>query len=99
MWATCLLKCAARPGRKFLNSTKLLPPRSWVYHVESLPAPFPILIPLGLRDRGRWGNIATQKDRFVQSDFREDRLRKSFSRKIRFAEIRKGFNRTSAKFP
>ncbi len=70
-----------------------------MYQVASLPAPLPIRIPLGLRERGRWGNIATQNDRLVQSDLREDLFKKSFNLKILLADIRKGFSNISPKFP
>ena len=70
-----------------------------MYHVASLPAPFPIRIPFGLRESGKWGKIETQKDRRVTSDLREERFRKSLRRYIRLADTRNGFNMTNATLP
>ena len=51
-----------------------------MYHVESLPTPLPIRIPLGLRDIGKWGNTEIQKARRVISERRDDLFKKSLSR-------------------
>lgn len=89
----------ARPNLKFLNSTIVLPPLSWVNQVESLPAPLPIRIPFALRERGKWGKIDIQKERRVMSDLREERFTESFKRKIRLAEMRKGLFKSSPMVP
>ena len=56
----------------------------------NLPAPLPIRIPFGFLESGKWGKTETQNARLVISDFRDDRFRNSFSRKIFLAEIRRG---------
>ena len=70
-----------------------------MYQFASLPAPFPIRIPFGFRDNGKWGKIETQKARRVISDLRDDFFKKSLSLKIRFAEMRKGRSRTKPIVP
>lgn len=49
----CLAKKIARPRRKFLNSTKIVPPETCVNQHSNLPFPLPILVPLGLRVSGK----------------------------------------------
>ena len=61
-----------------------------MYQVANLPAPLPIRIPFGLRDMGRCGKIETQKARRVTSERLADRFKKSFSRNILLADIRRG---------
>ena len=83
-------KYTARPNRKFFNSNRAFPLLICVYQDASLPAPFPIRIPLGLRERGKWGKTDSQNARFVLSDRRDERFKKRFSLKIFLAEIRNG---------
>lgn len=80
----------ARPSLKFLNSTIVLPPRTWVYQVASLPAPLPIRIPFALRERGKCGKTDIQKALLVMSDFLDDLLTDNLSLNIRFADILNG---------
>ena len=75
------------------------PDRICVNQWDNLPTPLPILTPLGFLETGRWGKTETQNDRRVISDLREDFFRKSFNRKIFFAEIRRGRKRTNAAEP
>jgi hypothetical protein len=82
----------ARPGRKFLNSNIKTPPRKLMDHAFSLPAPFPILIPLDFFVSGTCGKVLNQILRFVISGFLTARFKKTFNRKICFADIRKGCN-------
>ena len=70
-----------------------------MYQLDNLPAPFPIRIPLGFFDMGRWGKVENQNALFVKSDFLADLLRKSLNLNIRLAEIRKGLSSTKAMSP
>jgi len=87
---TFLKKKRARPGRRFLNSSKKAPPPRLTAHVFNLPAPLPIRVPLGFLVKGMWGNILNHTRRFVNSDFFTAFFKKTFNRKIRLADIRKG---------
>ena len=70
-----------------------------MYQEASLPAPLPILTPLAFLDSGKCGKIETQKALLVQSAFRAERFKKSFNRKIFFAEIRNGLRSTKPTVP
>jgi len=54
---------------------------------------------LAFLESGRCGKIEIQKALRVQSALRAERFKKSFNRKIFFAEIRKGLRRTNPKVP
>lgn len=99
LWVTWELKYLARPNRRFLNSTMFLPDRICVNQCESFPTPFPIRTPLGFLETGRCGKTETQKALLVMSVLREDLFKNSFSRKIFFAEMRRGRRRTRAAVP
>jgi|TARA_B110000114_G_scaffold179476_2_gene213949 hypothetical protein len=96
---TFLKKYRARPGRKFLNSSKKHPPLKLTNQVFNLPAPFPIRTPLAFLVKGMWGNMLNHTRRLVRSDFLTARFRKTFSLKIRFAEIRTGRRTRSPQSP
>ena len=70
-----------------------------MYQWDNFPAPFPIRIPLGLRESGKCGNTETQKARLVTSALREDFFKKSLSLKMRLAEMRNGRIKTTPTVP
>jgi len=88
--AIVLKKCTARPSRRFLNSKIKTPPQVWICQALSLPAPFPIRIPLGFLVRGICGNILNHTSRLVISGFLIAFLRKTLSLKIWREDILKG---------
>lgn len=85
-----LKKCTARPGRKLRNSNTKSPPRILIDQALSLPAPFPIRIPLAFLVRGIWGKTLNQINRLVISDFLTAFFKNIFNRKICLDDIRKG---------
>ena len=97
--AIVLKKCTARPSRKFLNSKIKTQQHVWICHSLSLPAPFPIRIPLGFLVSGIWGNMLNQTKRFVISGFFTAFLRKTLSLKIWREDIRKGCKVNSPQSP
>ena len=88
--ATVLKKCIALPSRKFRNSKTKTPPQVWICQAFNLPAPLPILIPLGFLVNGIWGNILNHTRRLVASGFLTAFFKKTFNRKIWRDDILRG---------
>jgi hypothetical protein len=90
----CFIKKRARPKRKFLNSTNVVPPQILVHQHSNFPFPLPIRTPLGLRVNGKCGNAKNHTALRVRSDCFAARFKNNLKRNNWSAVKCTGFKRS-----